>query len=175
MCPSLAVLPTLGTKTILILGASYGGARVARVISEFLGKEGGFRNWRVVVVDRNRWVGRLSEQEKRKGYSCELTEHLCHIFTRPAMPIVSHQCASFFLALQHKVLIQTSSSCSLRRLCVSSIHPPPTTRYQVIYTIQKPPTPANHQRRISLNQPLYSWTHPFSFQQKRKDTNHLNR
>lgn len=53
------------TKTVLVLGGSYGGARAARILSETL-PEG----WRVVVLERNShmnrestcWISQASEQ-----------------------------------------------------------------------------------------------------------------
>lgn len=41
------------TKTVLVLGGSYGGARAARILSETL-PEG----WRVVVLERNSHMNR---------------------------------------------------------------------------------------------------------------------
>jgi chemotaxis response regulator CheB len=43
------------TKTVVVLGASYGGARAGRVLSQGL-PEG----WRVVVIDRNSHMNRTS-------------------------------------------------------------------------------------------------------------------
>lgn len=45
-------------KTIVILGASYGGARAARMLSELLAKEKRTGR-RIVVIDRNTWVSRI--------------------------------------------------------------------------------------------------------------------
>ena len=42
-------------KTVVVLGASYGGARAARLLSQSL-PEG----WRVVVIDRNSHMNRES-------------------------------------------------------------------------------------------------------------------
>ena len=55
--PSLSTFPTMPspfpTKTVVVLGASYGGARAARLLSQSLPA-----GWRVVVIDRNSHMNR---------------------------------------------------------------------------------------------------------------------
>lgn len=47
--------PVLPSKTVVVLGASYGGARAARLLSLSLP-----HGWRLIVIDRNSHMNRES-------------------------------------------------------------------------------------------------------------------
>jgi hypothetical protein len=59
------------TKTVVILGAAYGGARAARMLAQTLPA-----GWRLVVIDRNSHMNRGSTSTKIKG-GAEIDRCLC--------------------------------------------------------------------------------------------------
>jgi hypothetical protein len=69
-----------GSRTILVLGASYGGLRAARMIAEGLTVDELAQGWHVVCVDRNSHFNRPSVPPKpRRGGRRPLSHEACEL------------------------------------------------------------------------------------------------
>lgn len=110
----VAIPTTSSTRTVVVLGASYGGARAARLLSQSLPS-----GWRVVVIDRNSHMNRGSSR-------VSTPKPTTHLFIGP-VELISffHQMSTSFPASPSSPHMLPKVSSHIRTSSIPKLLPPP--------------------------------------------------